>query len=419
MSGKLNRTYQRYPNPSPPKLWLDRLLIQQRDDTMWLHRWKHTFFTIATFAAALAIPLSLWMFHPETDTVTTILTGFVTLLTGGLIHEITARRAAQARPSDRLNRMRQGYETLLALLSRHRDDLEEAAPAPASSPLPAPSPSPPSSPSLDPTTPTPTPVVPLQPPPRVKASRSAATDEDTDMAAIVREALAEQRVEFHLQPIVSLSQRKHRFYEVLSRIRLPNRQLLAAERYLAVAQYERLLPAIDVLLLERVAQLVRETDRRQHAVSFFANVSPMTLLDPNFSARFLRSVDHQSLRTKLMFEIDQHDIDAAVPAVMTILEDMKRQEYRFSLGQVQHLDINIDLTLSKNIHFIKLNAAMLVDPDSRAQVVALQARLTGRPIELIAERIENERQLACAVGLGIAYGQGFLVGEPRPSRRTP
>jgi len=388
---------------------------------MWLHRWKHTFFTIATFAAAIVVSLSLWMFRPETDTVTTILAGVVTLLTGGLIHEIVARRAAQARQTDRFNRMRQGYETLLNVLSRHRDDLEDltspSSPPPPPPPVPAAPPSPivPPQPQFQPQSQPHLPPI----PPRAGTQSPAPADEDTDMAAIVREALAEQRVEFHLQPIVSLSQRKHRFYEVLSRIRLPNRQLLVAERYLAVAQYERLLPAIDVLLLERIAQLVRETDRRQHAVSFFANVSPMTLLDPSFSARFLRSVDHQSLRAKLMFEIDQHDIDAGVPAVMSMLEDMKRQGYRFSLGQVQHLDVNMDLILSKEIHFIKINAAMLVDPDSRAQAVALQARLNGCPIELIAERIENERQLACAVGLGIPYGQGFLVGEPRPSRRIP
>ncbi len=381
---------------------------------MSVRRWGLTLYILGTVAVAAVAILLLAVLRPETDSVTMALTGAVLLLTGGLVHEIMARHAALARLTDRLTRMRQGYEDLVDLLTRHRDDPGRAGPIPAAAePLPVPPTAPPQA-APPPTVPSPT--VPSTPR-RTGSAAPKPAIEESDMAMVVRDALAEQRIEFHLQPIVSLSQRKHRFYEVLSRIRLPDRQLLAPERYLAAAQCERLLPAIDLLLLKQVSQLVKETDRRQHAISFFANVSPMTLLDPSFAAQFLRGVDHQPLRTKLMFELDQHDLTAAVPAVMTMLDDLKRQGYRFSLGQVQQLAIDLDVLTAREIHFIKLDAAFLVDPGLRAQVVTLQARLADRAIELIAEKIETEQQLACAVGLGIAYGQGFLVGEPRPSRR--
>ena len=43
--------------------------------------------------------------------------------------------------------------------------------------------------------------------------------DDAAILDIVREAIDTDRVDLYLQPIVSLPQRKHRFYECFSRIR--------------------------------------------------------------------------------------------------------------------------------------------------------------------------------------------------------
>ncbi len=383
---------------------------------MQLRRWGHVLFLLGTVGSSVATALVLAVLRPETDMVAAVLSGAVVMLAGGLGYEILVRRAGQAREAERLSRLRQGYEDLLDLLQRRLDDGSKAAAASAS-PIAEPAPATAATAVVQPAPVSPSAALPV--PQRVGSPASKTFADETDMAAIVRAALAEQRIEFYLQPIVSLSQRKHRFYEVLSRIRLPDGQMLLPDQYLAAAQCERLLPAIDLLLLKRIAQLVRETDRRQHAVGFFANISPVTLLDAGFTAQFIRGTDHQPLRTKLMFEINQYDLAAGVPAVLTMLDDLKRQGYRFSLGQVERFAMDIDALVAKEVHFIKLNAATLTDVGLRSQVIGLQAQLTGRPIELIAEKIETEQQLACAVGLGIGYGQGFLIGEPRASRRMP
>ena len=381
---------------------------------MQLRWWGHTVFAVGTVAVAAATVLLLAVLRPETDTVTMVLAAAVVILAGGLAHEIAARRASQTWQTERLARLRQGYEELVDLFLHHHSESAQGGPVSAPVPAPPPVPAPThAAPGRAGPGPVPSPL------PAPAGSSGRAGSEDAEMSAMVWDALAEQRVEVHLQPIVSLSQRKHRFYEALSRIRLPDGRLLLPEHYLAAAEYARLLPAIDVLLLNRIAQLVRETDRRQHTIGFFANVSPVTLLDASFTTQFLRGLDHQMLHGKLMFEIDQHDLVAGVPAVTAVLDDLKRQGYRFSMGQVEQVPVDPEPLIAREIHFIKLDATFLTDPGSRSQVTALQTHLNGRPIELIAEKIETEHQLACAIGMGIAYGQGFLIGEPRPSRRMP
>ena len=59
---------------------------------------------------------------------------------------------------------------------------------------------------------------------------------ETAVLDIVREALRQDRVELYLQPIVSLPQRKSRFFECFSRIRSTEGMIVAPEQYLDIAR---------------------------------------------------------------------------------------------------------------------------------------------------------------------------------------
>ena len=62
------------------------------------------------------------------------------ILAGGLAHEIAARRASQTWQTERLARLRQGYEELVDLFLHHHS--ESAQGGPVSAPVPAPPPVP-------------------------------------------------------------------------------------------------------------------------------------------------------------------------------------------------------------------------------------------------------------------------------------
>ncbi|MGH6996887.1 MAG: EAL domain-containing protein, partial [Phenylobacterium sp.] len=67
----------------------------------------------------------------------------------------------------------------------------------------------------------------------------------------VREALAENRVDLYLQPVVGLPQRRTIFYESYSRLRDATGRVMMPAEYLAVAEPEGLVTSIDNLLLFR------------------------------------------------------------------------------------------------------------------------------------------------------------------------
>ena len=52
------------------------------------------------------------------------------------------------------------------------------------------------------------------------------------MLEIIRRALEENRVDLYLQPVVSLPQRKLRFYEALSRLRSEDGAIIMPAQYI-------------------------------------------------------------------------------------------------------------------------------------------------------------------------------------------
>ena len=95
---------------------------------------------------------------------------------------------------------------------------------------------------------------------RVQALRTQTVDTPIDGASIldaVKEALRENRVDLHLQPIVNLPQRRTCFYEGFTRLRRADGKIIMPTEFLAAAERANLLGVIDNMLLFRCVQIVR------------------------------------------------------------------------------------------------------------------------------------------------------------------
>jgi cyclic-di-GMP phosphodiesterase TipF (flagellum assembly factor) len=106
--------------------------------------------------------------------------------------------------------------------------------------------------------------------------------DENEVLDIVREGLRNERVDLYLQPIVSLPQRKTRFYECFSRIRAEDGVVIRPDQYIELAKQEGLMGAIDNMLLFRCVQLFRKVQGKSTKIGFFCNISANTLTDRKF-----------------------------------------------------------------------------------------------------------------------------------------
>ena len=96
---------------------------------------------------------------------------------------------------------------------------------------------------------------------------------ERSLLAAVQEAIDASRVEIHLQPIVTLPQRRVSFYECFTRLRDSTGQLIMPGEFLKVAENSGLVAEIDNMLLLKCVQLARQTIRRDRRISLFCNIS--------------------------------------------------------------------------------------------------------------------------------------------------
>ncbi len=238
---------------------------------------------------------------------------------------------------------------------------------------------------------------------------------------IVRDGLRDNRVDLYLQPIVSLPQRKRRFYECFSRIRADEATMIVPDQYLPVAERAGLIGAIDNMLLFRCIQLLRRIQKQDTNLGIFVNISRHTLADTRFFRDFVAIMARkQELTPQLIFEFGQRDIMSHGEAVLLELERLARLGFRFSMDQVDHLDIDCDLLSRRHVRFIKVEAARLLESldhaEGRSQMDAFKRALDRAGIDLIVEKIEDEQTLVELLDFNIDFGQGYLFGEPRLSR---
>jgi cyclic-di-GMP phosphodiesterase TipF (flagellum assembly factor) len=242
-------------------------------------------------------------------------------------------------------------------------------------------------------------------------------DEQT-ILDLVREGLRENAVELALQPIVSLPQRKRRYFECFSRVRTGDGKIIVPEQYLAVAERHGLVTAIDNLLLFRCIQTLRRIRKSNANVGFFLNISPNTLADRGFFRDFIQLMAQNiELAPALVFEFPQRALGEADDSLWRDLDRLAQMGFRFSIDQVTDLDIDAATLSGRHFRFLKLEAGRVMEA-ARTGLLGNDPKLLKRTldsyaIDLIIERIETEPMLLEVLDLHVDFGQGFLFGEPR------
>jgi cyclic-di-GMP phosphodiesterase TipF (flagellum assembly factor) len=250
---------------------------------------------------------------------------------------------------------------------------------------------------------------------------SNAADRLGEMIAAVRDAIDSGRVDLYLQPIVTLPQRKVRYYEAFTRLRTAEGAVLAPSEFLEAAEAGGLMPRIDKLLLSRSVQVVRRLQLKNREIGLFCNVAASTLNDPQLFPEILQFMDaNRALATSLMPEFKQSTLRAMGPLETESLAALRELGFRFCMDGVTDLRMEPRDLGERGIRYVKVPTSFLLGEAGSAGSdihAADLSDLLGRyGISLIAERIEGETQVVDLLEYDVRFGQGFLFSQPRPVR---
>ena len=241
------------------------------------------------------------------------------------------------------------------------------------------------------------------------------------IADLISKAVDANRIDLYLQPIVTLPQRKVRYYEAVSRLRTEDGDVIPAVDFVDVAESIGLMPKIDNLAVFRSVQVTRRLLLKSRDVGLFCNLSAATLTDALMFRQFLDFMDaNRALASSLMFEFTQQAYRSFGPIEHESLAALAQRGFRFSMDHVTDLHVEPNELADRSFRFLKVPAKLLfnrvaatqndIDPEDLADLLARSG------IDLIAERIETETTVVDLLDYDVRFGQGFLFSPPRPVR---
>jgi cyclic-di-GMP phosphodiesterase, flagellum assembly factor TipF len=264
------------------------------------------------------------------------------------------------------------------------------------------------------------PAAPVAPALAVAPGPEADRNPGREMLAAIRNAIEANRIDLHLQPIVTLPQRKVRYYEAMSRLRTQGGDVVLAAEFISQAEAGGLMPKIDNLVVFRCVQVLRRLLLKNREVGVFCNLSVATLTDSVVFPQLLEFLDaNRAIAPSLVLEFTQSGLRGAGPIETESLAALRECGFRFSMDNVTDLRLDPRELASRGFRFVKLRANLILN---RSGITAdihpgdLPDLLARFGIDLVAEKIESEGSVVDLLDFDVKFGQGFLFSPPRPVR---
>lgn len=251
--------------------------------------------------------------------------------------------------------------------------------------------------------------------------RAAEPQDDGTLLDAVRDALNNNRVELHVQPIVTLPQRRIRFFELLARPRDAEGNSYPAAACLQALDAAGLRAEFDALMLLRGVQMVRKLEQRAKDVGFFLNLSPDMLAQvETFNPLYDFLQREREHAANIVLEFSYEGVRELDRNGLYRLGQLSALGFALSLDGIDRLDLDFPALARLGVRFLKINAGCFTDP-------AVVARATVDPADLaeicrrhdllpVLAKVERESELLQLADLNLPFGQGLLFGPPKMAK---
>jgi cyclic-di-GMP phosphodiesterase, flagellum assembly factor TipF len=262
-------------------------------------------------------------------------------------------------------------------------------------------------------------VVVVQEPAEAPSETLTETAPDDAMLRDLRDAIEGNRIDLYLRPIVTLPDRKLRFYDASTRVRTGDDAFMVPGDYLHLAEREHLMPRIDNVMLVKCVQLLRRLGPESRLKGVFCNLSAQSLLDHDFFPELVEFMEENStLADNLTFQLSQRAVLDIGADELAGLKTLGKLGFVFSLDHVADLDVDFAALRDHFFRYVKIDAKTLLHDmaDARASIPAsdMTSFLDRFDLKLIVEKVDDEASLERLMDYGVDLAEGDLFARPRP-----
>lgn len=237
---------------------------------------------------------------------------------------------------------------------------------------------------------------------------------------MLRQAIAENRLIYHIQPVVTLPQRRPQGYDLVPRLMLEDGDLADRADFLPRRGGEDVLRQIEGTGLLEAITICRRSRTGGQPITLYIPLSRATLGDSAASEQLIVSLEaNRAIAPGLIFVISETDWRSLTTGERAIADAVAKKGAGFSIAGVKSLRVDVAELAAQGVRSLRIDAARFIEePEAFTDFHASDiANYIARfEVKLLATGIAGENQIVELLEDGITLVQGPYIAAPGPVR---
>ncbi len=240
----------------------------------------------------------------------------------------------------------------------------------------------------------------------------------------LRDALENQELILHYQPILSLPNNQIIGLEALCRWMHPKRGLMLPREFIPVAEETALIIPIGKWILQEACSRVKgwqESIPSARSLTINVNISGRQLAQPDFTDMVKQVLKNTGLEpTSLRLEITESVLVDNAAIENTVLTQLAEMGIQFQVDDFGTGYSSLGYLRNFPIHTIKIDQSFVQEIGAESNNASLVRTIVTMAhdlgLEAVAEGVETEEQLRELKNYDCKFGQGYLLSVPMDTR---
>lgn len=229
--------------------------------------------------------------------------------------------------------------------------------------------------------------------------------------ALLKDAITNDNITPHFQPIYNVSTKKIEKYESLARIVHNDGEVIAPYRFLDIAIKSKLYPSITRNIIRKSFEFFKDKD-----YDFSINISINDVINAHTADFIIKSLQDFEKPEQVVFEILESDKIGNYEELKEFITKVKSFGCKIAIDDFGSGYSNFSHILELDVDYIKIDASLVkkVATDQNAKkitktIIKFAANLE---IQTIAEFVEDKESLELLEAMGVDFVQGYYIGKP-------
>jgi len=237
---------------------------------------------------------------------------------------------------------------------------------------------------------------------------------------LLRQAIAENRLIYHIQPVVTLPQRRPQGYDLVPRLMLEDGDLADGVDFLPRRGGEDVLRHIEGTGLVEAVTICRRARTGGQPVTLYIPLSRATLGDSAASEQLIVLLEaNRAIAANLIFVIGETDWQSLTTGERAIADAVANKGAGFSIANARSLRVDIAELAAQGVRSLRIDAARFIEePEAFTDFHASDiANYVARfDVRLMGVGVTGESQIIELLEDGITLAQGAYIAAPGPVR---